>query len=203
MMACTSPAGTSRVRPLRISLSPTVAWRFWTEAFSGSRSAEESGHDEQASSTARVYGPALLAECGDASAALVDCTRADMPQSPAISMAIDRDRDGDVRPARARPGTHVGDSASCRSLAMARSSSCCCASASSRARAAPRPRSFERPSGRDWASGLRRHPTLPSSEIATSFWASTANSIGSSCSTSLTKPLTSSARPPPGRGRAA
>src|SRR5690606_28453879 len=35
-------------------------------------------------------------------------------------------------------------------------------------------------------------PTLPSSEIATSFWASTANSMGSSCSTSLTKPLTSS-----------
>ena len=35
-------------------------------------------------------------------------------------------------------------------------------------------------------------PRYPSSEIATSFWASTANSIGSSCSTSLTKPLTSS-----------
>ena len=40
---------------------------------------------------------------------------------------------------------------------------------------------------------LRRHPTLPSSEIAISFWASTANSIGSFWSTSLTKPLTISA----------
>jgi len=37
------------------------------------------------------------------------------------------------------------------------------------------------------------HPTLPSREIATSFWASTANSIGSFCMTSRTKPLTSSA----------
>ena len=33
-------------------------------------------------------------------------------------------------------------------------------------------------------------PTLPSSEIATSFWASTANSIGRDCRTSLQKPLT-------------
>src|ERR1035438_4475754 len=33
-------------------------------------------------------------------------------------------------------------------------------------------------------------PTLPSSEIEISFCASTANSIGSCCSTSLTKPLT-------------
>gem|GEM_PF-5587267 len=40
---------------------------------------------------------------------------------------------------------------------------------------------------------FERHPTLPSSEIATSFCASTANSIGSSCSTSRTKPLTSRA----------
>src|SRR3569623_854676 len=37
------------------------------------------------------------------------------------------------------------------------------------------------------------HPTLPSRLIATSFWASTANSIGSCCSTSRTKPLTSRA----------
>ena len=37
------------------------------------------------------------------------------------------------------------------------------------------------------------HPTLPSSEIAISFCASTANSIGSCCSTSRTKPLTISA----------
>ena len=36
------------------------------------------------------------------------------------------------------------------------------------------------------------HPTLPSRLIATSFCASTANSIGSSCRTSRTKPLTSS-----------
>src|SRR5579872_2902240 len=35
-----------------------------------------------------------------------------------------------------------------------------------------------------------RHPTLPSSEIAISFCASTANSIGNCCSTSRTKPLT-------------
>lgn len=34
------------------------------------------------------------------------------------------------------------------------------------------------------------HPTLPSSEIEISFCASTANSIGNCCSTSLTKPLT-------------
>src|SRR5207302_804971 len=34
------------------------------------------------------------------------------------------------------------------------------------------------------------HPTLPSSETEISFCASTANSIGSCCSTSLTKPLT-------------
>ena len=37
------------------------------------------------------------------------------------------------------------------------------------------------------------HPTLPSSEIAINFCASTANSMGSCCSTSLTKPLTTSA----------
>jgi len=33
-------------------------------------------------------------------------------------------------------------------------------------------------------------PTDPSSEIEISFWASTANSMGSCCSTSLTKPFT-------------
>ncbi len=37
------------------------------------------------------------------------------------------------------------------------------------------------------------YPTLPSSEIEISFCASTANSIGSCCNTSLTKPLTTSA----------
>lgn len=37
------------------------------------------------------------------------------------------------------------------------------------------------------------HPTLPSKLIATSFCASTANSIGSFCITSRTKPLTSRA----------
>lgn len=37
------------------------------------------------------------------------------------------------------------------------------------------------------------HPTLPSSEIEISFCASTANSIGSCCSTSRTKPFTISA----------
>src|SRR6202162_6700134 len=37
---------------------------------------------------------------------------------------------------------------------------------------------------------LNHQPTLPSSEIEISFCASTANSIGSCCSTSLTKPLT-------------
>ncbi len=37
------------------------------------------------------------------------------------------------------------------------------------------------------------HPTLPSSETAISFCASTANSIGNCCSTSRTKPLTMSA----------
>ena len=42
-------------------------------------------------------------------------------------------------------------------------------------------------------TGAGGQPTLPSSEIATSFCASTANSIGSSCSTSLQKPLTMSA----------
>ena len=41
--------------------------------------------------------------------------------------------------------------------------------------------------------GFEGHPTDPSRLIATSFWASTANSIGSSCSTSRTKPLTSRA----------
>jgi hypothetical protein len=40
--------------------------------------------------------------------------------------------------------------------------------------------------------GAEHQPTEPSSEIATNFWASTANSMGSSCRTSLTKPLTSS-----------
>jgi hypothetical protein len=39
----------------------------------------------------------------------------------------------------------------------------------------------------------RPYPTDPSSEIVISFCASTANSIGSCCSTSLTKPLTISA----------
>src|SRR5258708_7101487 len=38
-----------------------------------------------------------------------------------------------------------------------------------------------------------RHPTLPSRLIEMSFCPSTANSIGSCCSTSLTKPLTTSA----------
>ena len=38
-----------------------------------------------------------------------------------------------------------------------------------------------------------RHPTLPSSEIAISFCASTANSIGNCCKTSRTKPFTISA----------
>jgi len=37
------------------------------------------------------------------------------------------------------------------------------------------------------------YPTEPSSEIPTSFWASTANSIGSCCSTSRQKPLTTRA----------
>src|ERR1700746_1602907 len=37
------------------------------------------------------------------------------------------------------------------------------------------------------------HPTEPSSETEISFCASTANSIGNCCSTSLTKPLTTSA----------
>ena len=37
------------------------------------------------------------------------------------------------------------------------------------------------------------HPTLPSSEIPSSFCASTANSIGSCCKTSRAKPLTISA----------
>src|SRR4051812_3084807 len=37
---------------------------------------------------------------------------------------------------------------------------------------------------------LDHYPTLPSSEIEISFCASTANSIGNCCSTSLTKPLT-------------
>src|SRR6187549_384539 len=38
--------------------------------------------------------------------------------------------------------------------------------------------------------GFNHQPTLPSSEIEISFCASTANSIGSCCSTSFTKPLT-------------
>ena len=36
-------------------------------------------------------------------------------------------------------------------------------------------------------------PTLPSREMPTSFWASTANSMGSCCSTSRQKPLTTRA----------
>src|SRR5437764_7986398 len=40
---------------------------------------------------------------------------------------------------------------------------------------------------------LHAHPTEPSSETEISFCASTANSIGNCCSTSLTKPLTTSA----------
>ena len=44
----------------------------------------------------------------------------------------------------------------------------------------------------DMIDRLEHQPTLPSSEIATSFWASTANSMGSSWRTSLTKPLTNS-----------
>src|SRR5262249_10279786 len=45
----------------------------------------------------------------------------------------------------------------------------------------------------DMDDGLVGHPTLPSRLIEISFCASTANSIGSCCSTSLTKPLTTSA----------
>src|ERR1051326_3691243 len=45
-----------------------------------------------------------------------------------------------------------------------------------------------------WQSPLEpTHPTLPSSEMPTSFCASTANSIGSCCSPSRQKPLTISA----------
>lgn len=40
---------------------------------------------------------------------------------------------------------------------------------------------------------VRIHPTLPSSEIPTSFWASTANSMGKCCITSRQKPFTISA----------
>src|SRR5262245_53458572 len=40
---------------------------------------------------------------------------------------------------------------------------------------------------------LFRHPTLPSRLIEISFCASTANSMGSCCRTSFTKPLTTSA----------
>src|SRR5579884_2733056 len=40
---------------------------------------------------------------------------------------------------------------------------------------------------------LPHYPTDPSSEIEISFCASTANSIGNCCGTSLTKPLTTSA----------
>src|SRR3974390_1799099 len=45
----------------------------------------------------------------------------------------------------------------------------------------------------DIDDGLFAHPTLPSRLIEISFCASTANSIGNCCSTSLTKPLTTSA----------
>ena len=46
----------------------------------------------------------------------------------------------------------------------------------------------------DMVKNIRdRHPTLPSSEIPSSFCASTANSIGSCLSTSRAKPLTISA----------
>ena len=46
---------------------------------------------------------------------------------------------------------------------------------------------------RDLQNLFGYHPTLPSRLTATSFCASTANSMGSSCRTSRTKPLTSSA----------
>src|SRR5690606_36550890 len=44
-------------------------------------------------------------------------------------------------------------------------------------------------SGRQ-GEGLLRHPTLPSSETATNFCASTANSMGRCCKTSRQNPLT-------------
>src|SRR5262249_32191637 len=46
---------------------------------------------------------------------------------------------------------------------------------------------------RDERSKRGHHPTDPSRLMATSFCASTANSMGSSCRTSRTKPLTSNA----------
>ena len=52
----------------------------------------------------------------------------------------------------------------------------------------PNPSPFEG----EGSAHFAHHPTLPSRETATSFWASTANSIGSCCSTSFTNPLTSS-----------
>src|SRR5690606_21266326 len=60
----------------------------------------------------------------------------------------------------------------------------------------PAPALFERGClGRrfELESALLAHPTLPSRLIPSSFCASTANSIGSCCSTSLAKPLTISA----------
>jgi len=46
---------------------------------------------------------------------------------------------------------------------------------------------------RDYGEKRGNHPTDPSRLIPSSFCASTANSIGSCCSTSLAKPLTISA----------
>ena len=43
------------------------------------------------------------------------------------------------------------------------------------------------------SSAAMDQPTDPSSEIATSAWASIANSIGNACNTSLQNPLTTSA----------
>jgi hypothetical protein len=55
-------------------------------------------------------------------------------------------------------------------------------------------RDSSRTSQADNSAGRQKpHPTLPSRLIEISFCASTANSIGSCCSTSLTKPLTTSA----------
>src|SRR4029079_8866983 len=55
------------------------------------------------------------------------------------------------------------------------------------------PRPSRRPLRGLLRMGLYRQPTLPSKLIEISFCASTANSMGSCCSTSLTKPLTTSA----------
>src|SRR5262245_168105 len=51
-------------------------------------------------------------------------------------------------------------------------------------------RKWRKPDESDDVTDHLTYPTLPSSEIEISFCASTANSIGSCCSTSFTKPLT-------------